>query len=51
MELGITGKRVLVVGASRGIGRAIARSFADEGGIVTAVAKDDEGLETLVEEM
>ena len=51
MELGITGKRVLVVGASRGIGRAIARAFADEGGIVTAVAKDREGLETLMEEM
>jgi 3-oxoacyl-[acyl-carrier protein] reductase len=51
MELGITGKRVLVVGASRGIGRAIARAFADEGGIVTAVSKDDEGLGALVEEM
>src|SRR4029453_17210170 len=31
METGLAGKRVLVTGASGGIGSACARSFADEG--------------------
>ena len=31
MELGIAGKRTLVVGASKGIGRAAATGFASEG--------------------
>jgi NAD(P)-dependent dehydrogenase (short-subunit alcohol dehydrogenase family) len=30
MELGLTGKSVLVTGASSGIGRATALAFADE---------------------
>ena len=40
MELGLSGKRVLVCGASRGIGRAIAHAFLQEGAHVTFFARD-----------
>jgi 3-oxoacyl-[acyl-carrier protein] reductase len=39
MELGITGKRALVLGASRGLGRAIAEGLAAEGAQVFAAAR------------
>ncbi len=48
MNLGIGNKRVLVVGASRGIGRAIAGAYAEEGGRVTTIARNEEGLESLL---
>ena len=31
MDLGLSGKRVLITGASKGIGRAIAEGLAEEG--------------------
>jgi len=31
MDLGLKGRNVLITGATRGIGRAIADTFADEG--------------------
>ena len=31
MDLGLTGKRVLITGASKGIGRAIAETLEQEG--------------------
>ena len=31
MDLGLKGKRVVITGGSKGIGRAIAECFADEG--------------------
>ena len=45
MNLGLDGKAVLVAGASRGIGRAIALAFQREGARVAAVARNAAGLE------
>lgn len=39
MDLQLTGKRVLVTGASKGIGLAIVRAFVAEGAVVTGVAR------------
>ena len=41
MELGIKGKNVLIVGASKGIGRAIAIGFAKEKANIVAVARTE----------
>jgi len=38
MEMGLAGKRVLVTGSTKGIGRAIAVAFAKEGADVERVA-------------
>lgn len=45
------GKITLVTGASRGIGRAVARAFAREGAHVVAVARTVGGLEELDDEI
>lgn len=45
MELGITGKRALVLGASRGLGMAIAKTLAAEGVIVFAAARSRDKIE------
>ena len=47
MELGIKNKKALVVGASKGIGRAIALAFAEEGADIVAVARTEELLKEL----
>ena len=44
MELGIAGKRALVLGASRGLGRAIATALAAEGAEVVLGARNRERL-------
>ena len=44
MELGLQGKRALVFGGSRGMGRAIATQFAREGVHVTIAARNPETL-------
>ena len=45
MELGLSGKSVIVTGASRGIGLAIAEGFAKEGAKVSICARGAEGLQ------
>ncbi len=47
MDLELKGKRVVVVGASRGIGKAIAVAMAREGARVAAVARGAEDLAAL----
>ena len=44
MELGIEGKTVLVTASSKGIGRAVAESFAAEGCRVAICSRDKEEL-------
>lgn len=44
MEIKITGKIVLVTGAGTGIGRAIAKEFANAGGKVLIVGRAEETL-------
>lgn len=51
MDLGLAGKRCVVSGASRGIGRAIALALAREGGRVAAIARGEAELQRLVGEL
>ncbi|HEY7348964.1 MAG TPA: glucose 1-dehydrogenase [Ktedonobacterales bacterium] len=51
MDLGLQGKVVLVTGASRGIGRAIANAFASEGCHLAIAARGQEALENTAEEL
>ena len=51
MDLELDGKRALVTGGSRGIGRAIARGLALEGAAVAILARDAERLATTAAEI
>jgi 3-oxoacyl-[acyl-carrier protein] reductase len=51
MDLGIAGKRVLVTGGSRGLGRSAALAFAKEGCRVAVVARDQGRLDALLGEL
>lgn len=44
MDLGLTGKRAIVTGASRGIGLAVARGLAAEGATVAMVPRGEDDL-------
>jgi 3-oxoacyl-[acyl-carrier protein] reductase len=45
MDLGLNGKRALVTGATRGLGRAIAERLADEGCALAICARDRDEVE------
>jgi NAD(P)-dependent dehydrogenase (short-subunit alcohol dehydrogenase family) len=47
----LAGKKVLIVGASRGIGAAAARLFAREGAAVALTARDAESLASVADEI
>lgn len=50
MELGLENKLVLIVGASKGIGRGIVNGFAEEHCNIVAVARSEELLQEVQEE-
>lgn len=51
MDLGLEGKRAIVTGGSRGIGRAIAEGLLAEGMSVAICARGADGVASAVEEM
>ena len=51
MAIDLAGRRVLITGASSGIGRAAAKAFVDEGAIVLAVARSKDRLDALAAEL
>jgi NAD(P)-dependent dehydrogenase (short-subunit alcohol dehydrogenase family) len=51
MDLMLAGKRVIVTGASRGIGQAIATTFLTEGARVAICARDETSLAKAAEEL
>ena len=51
MDLGLTGKRALVLGGNRGIGFGIARALAREGADVLIAARDPVRLAQAVDEL
>ena len=51
MNLGINGKKALVTGAGRGLGRSIATCLADEGVSICAVSRNRDDLDGLLTEL
>ncbi|RDJ21454.1 SDR family NAD(P)-dependent oxidoreductase [Bosea caraganae] len=50
MDLGLHDKRALVLGASRGLGAAIARTLAEEGATVIAAARNTAAIDAWIDE-
>ncbi|WP_433945663.1 SDR family oxidoreductase [Paenibacillus sp. SN-8-1] len=51
MDLGLSGKSVFVAAASKGLGRASALAFAQEGALVTIASRNQEQLEVAQQEI
>ncbi len=51
MDLGLRGKRAIVTGSTKGIGRAIAETLLDEGASVAICARDADGVQAAVDEL
>ena len=51
MDLHLRGKRVLITGASKGIGAAAAESFAEEGCHLRLAARSGDALKALAERL
>ena len=51
MEMHLKGKKVLITGASQGIGAALAAAFAREGCALTLVARSAEKLQVLANDL
>ena len=51
MELGLAGRRAIVTGGSKGIGKAIAGELLTEGAAVTICSRHAEELETAATEL
>jgi len=51
MEILLSGRRALVTGGSKGIGRAIAEQFAASGASVTLVARDADELKKIIAQL
>ncbi len=49
MEINLKGKRALVGGSSRGIGKAIAQQLAASGAIVTLMARSEDKMKAIIE--
>ena len=48
MQISLQGKRALIGGSSRGIGKAIAEQLADSGASVTLMARSEDQLKSIV---
>ncbi|MGO4333894.1 SDR family oxidoreductase [Labrys sp. KB_33_2] len=51
MNLGIDGKRALILGGNKGLGRGVAARLAEEGAAVAAVGRDDQALKGTLEDL
>jgi len=51
MDLGLAGKKALITGATKGIGRTVAETLLAEGASVAICARNAEGVEKALEEM
>ncbi len=51
MDLNLKGKRILITGASQGIGEGVARAFAEEGADLCLTARNAENLDRIATEI